>query len=69
MDVGKNVMPDAGLKELIGKKGIFGSFVNCSAWAKTAVPEKYFKEALEDWVYFGLPENRPSWIAASETPE
>lgn len=44
---------------LARKKGLFCSFVNVSAFGDRKIAENVFKDALEDWGYFGPPENRP----------
>ena len=57
------IKPDDKLKSLAEDKGIFCSFVNASAFANRTVSEKVFKEALEDWGYYGPRADRPVWFA------
>src|SRR5437016_7638870 len=47
------ITPDAHLQELAQKKGLYFSFVNAGAFASREVAQRVFKEALQDWGYFG----------------
>lgn len=44
------------------KSGLFCSFVNVNAFMRDAVPDDLFKEALNDWGYYGPSEKRPKWF-------
>jgi hypothetical protein len=57
------VPPDDRLQSLAEERGLYFSFVNASAFATRQVPEKVFKEAFEDWGYYGPPEARPPWLS------
>ena len=51
---------DSRLKEYAKRNGIFYSFVNPSGW--TEYNEAAFKDALEDWGYYGSPDKCPAWF-------
>lgn len=55
------IVPDDALQRLAKTKGLYLSFVNVSAFADREVAEPVFKEALNDWGYFGILENCPNW--------
>jgi hypothetical protein len=55
------IVPDDTLQRLTKRKGLWLSFVNVSAFAGREVAEAVFKEALNDWGYFGPLENCPDW--------
>lgn len=53
---------DAHLKKLAERKGFYFSFVNAPAFADAPIDDKAFKDALEDWGYYGTKEKRPAWF-------
>jgi hypothetical protein len=62
-DFERRIIPrniDKTVKEL----GLFYSIIDPSGW--TAYDEEQFKDALEDWDYFGAASSRPGWICRSE---
>jgi hypothetical protein len=58
--IGPDLKRDSELLKLARKKELFSSFVNLLGWL--SYDEALFKEALEDWGYYGRAENCPSWF-------
>jgi len=53
---------DQRLESLAKMQGLFCSFVNAPAFARVPVDDKVFKEALEDWGYYGPQDKCPTWF-------
>jgi hypothetical protein len=47
---------------LARKKNLFCSIINVNAYAKNEVDETVFKEALNDWGFFGNRDDCPAWF-------
>ena len=62
MDLPK-VRTDKRLFRLAQKDGLYCSFVNASAFAYKTSAEVVFKDALNDWGYYGAVGNCPLWFA------
>jgi hypothetical protein len=67
MVIGAMDLPQVGTDQHLGnlakRKGLYCSFVNASAFARGGVDEKVFKEALEDWGYYGPQDKCPAWFS------
>ncbi|MGA2542896.1 MAG: hypothetical protein ABSG78_15205 [Verrucomicrobiota bacterium] len=61
MDLPK-IGPDRRLSRFAEEEGLFCSHVNATPFATTDVGETVFKEALEDWGYYGPASQCPSWF-------
>ncbi len=57
---------DQHLENLVKRKGLCYSFVNAPAFARADVDDKVFKEALEDWGYYGPHDKCPAWFKGSK---
>ncbi len=55
---------DSKLKEYAKRNGIFYSFVNPLGWIE--YDEAAFKDALEDWGYYGPQDKCPVWFKGSK---
>jgi hypothetical protein len=56
----RSLLSDRRIHKLAQQKGLFCSSVDPRAWAD--FEEAAFREALEDWGYFGPPAERPAWL-------
>jgi hypothetical protein len=56
----KTFYSDSRLKEYAKQNGFFCSFVNPLGWVK--YDKAMFKDALEDWGYYGIQDKCPPWF-------
>lgn len=54
------LLSDPHLREAARQKGLFCSSIDPRGWVR--YDETAFKEALEDWGYFGPANRRPAWL-------
>jgi hypothetical protein len=57
------VQTDKRLFELARRKAMFCSFINVSAYINKQEDQAVYKNALNDWGYYGAWENCPSWFS------
>jgi hypothetical protein len=57
-----SVAPDSRVETAARRRDLYISFVNASAFSNSSVDDRTFKEALEDWGYFGPQTGRPKWL-------
>jgi hypothetical protein len=56
------ISTDKRIQKWARERGLFCSFVNIRAFIKDETDDEVFKEALEDWGYYGEHSSYPEWF-------